>query len=124
MRHVHYDERAGGRVPGYSPLGAYARLLVGVFGAVLLTTVFWAGWANHEVRLMLLRGLLAVDVLVPLSSVWGVELTGNLARDSLAFALTRLGSPFVVWTVVLAGVVAFALAYRRGRFDSVLERRG
>lgn len=113
MRHVHYDEQIGGRVPGYSPLGAYARLLAGVLGAVVLTTIFWAGWANHEVKLMLLRGLLAVDVLVPLSSVWGVELTGNLARDSLAFAVTRLESPFVVWTIVPAGIVALALEYRR-----------
>lgn len=35
MRHVHYDERVGRRVPGYRPLGAYARLLAGVVAFML-----------------------------------------------------------------------------------------
>jgi len=30
MRHVHYDDWAGARVPGYLPLGAYHRLLASI----------------------------------------------------------------------------------------------
>lgn len=125
MRHVHYDERAGGRVPGYMPLGAYVRLLAGVLGAVVLTTAFWAGWFRHELRRqILMSGIPPENWRELLAALWGVELTGNPARDAVTFAISRLESPFVVWTVVLAGVVAIAIEYRRGRFDSVLERRG
>jgi|AntDeeMetagen681_2_1112603.scaffolds.fasta_scaffold06830_2 hypothetical protein len=124
MRHVHYDDWAGARVPGYLPLGAYHRLLASILGAVVIATVFWAGTFLHETRVMILRGIPPADVQGLVGTIWGVKLTGNLVRDSVAFAVTRLESPFVVWTVVLAGVVILVIEYRRSRFDCKLERRG
>ncbi len=123
MRHVHFDDQVGGHVPGYTPFGAYARLLVGVLGAVVLTTAFWAGHFRRELRRGILMAIPPENWQDQIEALWGVELTGNLVRDSVAFAVSRLESPVIVWTVVLAGVVALALEYRRGRFDGVVERR-
>lgn len=111
MRHVHYDDRAGGRVPEYTAWSAYVRLLAGVLGAVVLTTAFWAGWANHQLYVALIRrAMVPADLQGLLGTLWGVELTGNIAVDSLLFAFSRLTSPFVLAVVVIAGIAAFVVS--------------
>ncbi|MCU4799513.1 hypothetical protein OB920_03885 [Halobacteria archaeon HArc-gm2] len=123
MRHLHYDDRAGGRVPGYLPLGAYVRLLAGVLGAVAIVTGAWVGSFRRQVRRALLMGIPPENWREQIEALWAVELTGDPVRDTLAFAVSRLESPVVVWTVVAFGLLTLVLEYRRGRFDSVLEER-
>ncbi|WP_177227548.1 hypothetical protein [Halomicrobium zhouii] len=56
---------------------------------------------------------------------WGVDMIDSALVGAVpAFFVSRITSPIVFVPVIVAGVVALALEYRRGRFDSVLERGG
>lgn len=126
MGHDQHEPHVTGRFPGRTPLAAYTHLLARTAGTVLLTTAFWALIFDERHRMGLLRrgSLLPPDLLAARSIHWGIDLSGPFFGDVVAFTLTRATSSLVVWPVVVAGLVALALEYRRGRFDSVLERRG
>lgn len=121
-----YEPHVTGRFPGRTTLAAYTHLVVRMAGTVLLTTAFWALVFDERLRMDFLRRghLSPSDLLAVRSNLWGIDLSGPFLGDVVAFTLTRATSPLVVWPVVIAGVVALAIEYRRGRFDSVLERLG
>lgn len=119
MSHARPERRRPTNSVARCPGSAYGALLVRIVGAVVLTAI--VSWSLPPTAGLSCPPYVTCDLS---GTFWGVDMIdSSLVEAVAAFSVSRITSPLVFGPLAVAGVVALVAEYRRGRFDSVLERR-
>lgn len=111
------ERRKSTHSPARSPLAAYGVLLARTAGVVVLTAIL--SWTLPPTAGISCPPYVTCDLS---GKFWGVDMIDSALVEAVpVFFASRITSPLVFGPLVVAGVVALAIEYRRGRFDSVLE---